>query len=88
MRKNILSILTAATLAVFVGPAVQAQADTLADTMADAYRNSDLLDQNRYLLRLQDEGVAQQVAGLRPVINFVATSRWTTPSTGQMDRGW
>ncbi len=86
MRNNILSILTAAALAVFVGPAIQAQADTLADTMADAYRNSDLLDQNRYLLRLQDEGVAQQVAGLRPVINFVATSRWTTPSTGQMDR--
>ena len=86
MRNKFLSILTAATLLAFGGQAVPAQADTLADTMAAAYRNSDLLEQNRYLLRLRDEGVAQQVAGLRPVINFVATSRWTTPGTGQMDR--
>jgi len=86
MRNKILSALTAATLLAFSIPASTAAADTLADTMATAYRNSDLLEQNRYLLRLQDEGVAQQVAGLRPVINFVASSRWSTPSTGQTDR--
>lgn len=86
MRNKILCVLMVAALAAFAAPATTARADTLADTMAAAYRNSDLLDQNRYLLRLQDEGVAQQVAGLRPVINFVATSRWSSPSTGQMDR--
>jgi len=58
-------------------------ADTLRATMADAYRNSDLLEQNRYLLRVSDEGVAQQMASLRPVVNFVAQSRYdaTTATT-------
>lgn len=86
MRNKILSILTIAAMTAYSGLAAPLRADTLADTMAAAYRNSDLLEQNRYLLRLQDEGVAQQVAGLRPVINFVATSTWTTPSSGQTDR--
>lgn len=63
-----------------------AAADSLADALADSYRNSDLLEQNRYLLRLQDEGVAQQVAGLRPVISFVAQSVYSLPSETQTDR--
>ena len=50
-----------------------AQADTLRQVMVDAYRHSNLLEQNRYLLRVQDEGVAQAVAQLRPIISFVAT---------------
>ncbi len=49
------------------------QADTLRDVMVDAYRNSNLLEQNRYLLRLQDEDVAQAVAQLRPILSFVAS---------------
>ena len=49
-----------------------AGAQTLTDTLIAAYRNSNLLDQNRALLRAADEDVAQSVAALRPVINFVA----------------
>lgn len=65
---------------------VAAAADGLSAALADAYRNSDLLEQNRYLLRLQDENIAQQVAGLRPVISFVASSRWDFPADRQTDR--
>lgn len=56
-------------------PAVQAE--TLADALASAYKNSKLLDQNEALLRAADEDVAQAVAGLRPVVNFVAQSQNT-----------
>ncbi len=62
-----------------------AAADTLSDVLADAYSNSDLLEQNRYLLRLQDEGVAQQVAGLRPVLSFIAQSQYDQPADRQTD---
>ena len=58
-------------------------ADTLGEALSDAYVNSDLLEQNRYLLRIQDEGVAQQVAALRPVVNFIASRRWDRPSDVQ-----
>lgn len=53
--------------------ALPVQADSLRQVMVDAYRHSNLLEQNRYLLRVQDEGVAQAVAQLRPVISFVAS---------------
>jgi len=56
------------------------QAHSLRDAMAAAYRNSDILEQNRYLLRLQDEGVAQQLAALRPIISFTASSTYNDPS--------
>lgn len=72
--------------AVVIGLAVSlgaARADTLNDALRDAYVNSDLLEQNRYLLRIQDEGVAQQVAGLRPVVNFIASRRWDRPTDVQ-----
>lgn len=45
-------------------------AETLADALIAAYRSSNLLEQNRALLRAADEDVAQAVAALRPVINF------------------
>lgn len=88
MRMTFLS--TVALAAVALGsalmPAGAARGDTLAAVLADAYRNSDILEQNRYLLRLQDESVAQQVAGLRPVLSFVASSRWDIPLDRQTDR--
>ena len=53
-----------------------AAAETLRQAMADAYRNSQLLEQNRYLLRVEDEGVNQAFAALLPTLDFVAaTSR-------------
>ncbi|MGI3186804.1 TolC family outer membrane protein [Nioella aestuarii] len=87
MRVTILRHLAATAIA--VGAALfphAADADGLSDALADAYRNSDLLEQNRYLLRLQDESVAQQVAGLRPVLSFVASSQWDVPADIQTDR--
>lgn len=51
-----------------------AQADTLADTMTFAYRNSGVIEQNRALLRAADEDVAQAVAAMRPILNWSATA--------------
>lgn len=48
------------------------QADTLADVLVAAYRNSNLLEQNRALLRATDEDLVQAHARLLPVIRFIA----------------
>lgn len=50
------------------------RAETLADALVSAYRNSNLLEQNRAVLRATDEGVAGAIAALRPVFAFVAES--------------
>jgi outer membrane protein len=57
-----------ATALAIPGPAL---AQSLADTFVAAYRNSNLLEQNRAVLRAADEDVAIAVAQLRPVVNFV-----------------
>lgn len=59
-------------VAVIALSAPMAQAETLADALIAAYRNSNLLDQNRAVLRAADEDVAIAVADLRPVIAFAA----------------
>ncbi len=59
-----------------------AMAQTLADSFAAAYRNSNLLEQNRALLRAADEDVAQAVASLRPVLNFVTEAQARFQSGG------
>jgi outer membrane protein len=69
--------LTAVAVSVLGFSAPAAQAETLADALASAYKNSKLLDQNEALLRAADEDVAQAVARLRPVINFVAQAQNT-----------
>jgi outer membrane protein len=65
MRKLICTL--AAVLAL---SAPAAQAETLADALIAAYRNSNLLDQNRAVLRAADEDVAIAVSDLRPVVAF------------------
>src|SRR5690606_7890222 len=60
-----------------------ARAESLADTLVSAYRNSHLLDQNRALLRATDEDLTQAHARLPPVANFV--TRFLTPSTRTPD---
>ena len=52
-------------------------AETLTDVLIEAYRNSNLLDQNRAVLRAADENVAQAVATLRPVITAQASATYT-----------
>jgi outer membrane protein len=57
-----------------LGGGTTASADSLRDAMADAYRNSQLLEQNRYLLRVQDENLNRAAARLLPVFDFVAST--------------
>lgn len=52
--------------------ALPAAAESLADAMVAAYRNSPLMEQNRAVLRAADEDVAQAVATLRPVLDWSA----------------
>ena len=59
-------------VAMLMVAAPAARAETLADALIAAYRNSNLLDQNRAVLRAADEDVAIAVSGLRPVIAFAA----------------
>ena len=61
--------------------APQVQAETLTDALVMAYRHSHLLEENRAVLRAADEGVAQSVSALRPVLNFVAQGKVQTPAT-------
>lgn len=56
------------------------KADTLADAMAGAYTHSGLLEQNRALLRVADEDVAQATAALRPIISWSTELRRTYSS--------
>lgn len=53
-----------------------ASAETLADALIEAYRNSNLLDQNRAVLRAADEDVATAISALRPVISFSASGTY------------
>ena len=69
------ALVIAALLA--TGPA---QAETLSDAMASAYRTSGLIDQNRAVLRAADEDVAQAMAALRPVINYALGANYANPS--------
>jgi len=54
-----------------------AVAESLADAMIAAYRNSNLLDQNRAVLRAADEDVAIAVSSLRPVLAFRAGAAYS-----------
>ncbi len=54
------------------GLASAVSAETLADALISAYKESNLLDQNQAVLRAADEGVAQAVGALRPVIEYTA----------------
>ena len=82
---GVLTRIRAAVAAVGVVSALAgpAGAHTLADALAAAYRNSNLLDQNRALLRAADEDVQQAIAALYPVVNFAATALSST--TGSPD---
>jgi len=68
-----------AGLAIFLCLAAgSATAETLGDAFASAYKNSGLLEQNRALLRAADEDVALAVARLRPVLNYVLRSDYSS----------
>lgn len=60
-----------------VASATGAGAETLADALIAAYRNSNLLDQNRAVLRAADEDVALAVSTLRPVVALRAQTGYS-----------
>lgn len=61
--------------ALLAGPG--ARAETLADALIAAYKNSHLLDQNRAVLRAADEDVAIAVSTLRPVVAYSLQAGWS-----------
>mgnify|MGYP000010956016 FL=1 len=52
---------------------IAAKAHSLADALVFAYNNSDLVQQQRFLLRSSDEGVAQAQARFQPVLSYFAS---------------
>ncbi len=72
--RAILALLTTLTLSVALSVPTTARAETLSDAMVAAYKNSGLLDQQRALLRAEDENVAVAVSALRPVLQYSATA--------------
>jgi len=74
---------TALTAALSVGTAGYGLAETLADALVSAYRNSNLLDQNRAVLRAADEDAATALASLRPVIGWVAEYGYSKTRLGE-----
>ena len=81
MGNGTLRTLLGAT-AIALAAALPAGAQSLTDTLIAAYRTSDLLEQNRALLRAADEDVAQSVSALRPVLEYVGRVAYTDPSIG------
>ena len=59
-----------------------ARAETLGDALVAAYRNSNIIEQNRAVLRAADEDVASAVGSLRPVLKWIAETRVSDSSTG------
>lgn len=76
IRKHLMAAFVAATV---VAAPAQLRAESLAAALADAYRSSGLLEQNRALLRAADEDVAQAVAALRPILNWRASATISDP---------
>ncbi|RYH11867.1 transporter [Tropicimonas sp. IMCC6043] len=73
---------------------IQASAETLTDALIDAYRNSNLLEQNRAVLRAADDDVAIATSALMPTLDFIAnlsgdhphSEIYANPVTGAVTR--
>ncbi len=76
---NVRRLLASGLFALGMVGATPAAAETLADALVSAYKNSNLLEQNRAVLRAADEDVATAVAALRPILNFVANAGYQDP---------
>ncbi len=79
MSRSIKSLIAVVTFVGMIAPATIVKAETLADALTSAYKHSGLLDQNRALLRVADENVAQAVANLRPIISYYANATYSDP---------
>lgn len=84
MKRNAFgTFVRAGMIAAALVAAPGAKAQSLADAMVAAYRNSNLLDQNRATLRAADEDVATAVSALRPVLSWSASASYR--DTGAVD---
>lgn len=77
-RKMKQLLLASAAMLAWAGAA---SAETFADALVAAYRNSNLLAQNRATLRAADEDVAQALATLRPVLGWSAGYNYSKSDT-------
>jgi outer membrane protein len=82
MKAGIRRTLLASAAAMISMLGAQAGAETLADALAAAYRNSNLLEQNRAVLRAADEDFAGAIATLRPVVSWIASADYTDSPAG------
>ncbi|MCB2109915.1 MAG: TolC family outer membrane protein [Defluviimonas sp.] len=78
MRRRGVRTILAAVTAVFA-LAGAATAETLADALISAYKTSNIIEQNRAVLRAADEDVASAVAALRPALSFIANGDYSDP---------
>ncbi|WP_171098193.1 MULTISPECIES: TolC family outer membrane protein [unclassified Ruegeria] len=69
-RKLAHALALTAGIAVSSLPVRMAWADNLTDAFIGAYNTSGLLEQNRALLRVEDEDVAIALSALRPIVNW------------------
>ena len=85
MRQFLKTVLRGTALAASITGATAGalHAETLTDALIAAYRNSNLLEQNRAVLRAADEGVAQAVAALRPVVSFIESLTFSSSNRTQ-----
>ncbi|MEL7116450.1 MAG: TolC family outer membrane protein [Pseudomonadota bacterium] len=84
LRNTILRVAAVTTL--FAGSV--AQAESLSDAMIAAYQTSNLLDQQRALLRAADEDVVQTAAALKPVIDFTGSTAFRMPRPATATSNW
>ena len=85
-----------AMVAALMAISAPVDAETLGSALVSAYKNSDLLDQNRAVLRAADEDVAGAVSTLRPVISWVLQSQYadtilqgeSTTNTARLNLDW
>src|SRR5210317_1217027 len=83
MSKSIKRNVFAVVMMVGAAFAAPAAAENLRGALTSAYNHSGLLDQNRAVLRAADEGVAQALAALRPIVGWSASAtRQIGMSTG------
>lgn len=80
MGRPVRTFIAAITILGAVGSGAIARAETLTDAMISAYKHSGLLEQNRALLRVADEDVAQAVSKLRPIISYYANATYSDPA--------
>lgn len=82
IKKVRIAALVSAAAVGLISTSIQLKAETLASALTAAYNNSDLLEQNRALLRTNDEDVAIALSALMPQINAQASLSMSNPQRG------